>query len=136
MPVLAAQLLVAGCGQMGGPPHAGQPTEQARSMQQMLADVQQIRAFVYGSGDRGDAERAANDLVSWSGRMAELFPPGLASTDYVDMSPERVNRAPAAMRGTTERLLAAVGIGSRATIAERLAQVEQDGCGTCHLNRP
>lgn len=73
-------------------------------MQHMLADIDQIRAFVYGSGTQSDANAAAADLMSWSQRMSELFPPGQASTEYVDMSPERVRGAPAAMSRTAERL--------------------------------
>ncbi len=105
-------------------------------MEAMLADVNQIRSFTYGSGDQAQAEAAANDLVAWSSRMAELFPPGQASQDYVDMSPERARSAPIAMQNTANALLAAVRTGNRAAVGGRLAQVEQDGCGTCHLSRP
>jgi hypothetical protein len=56
--------------------HQGQPTVQGQSMQYMLADVDQVRAFVYGSSIQVDAEKVAIDLLSWSRRMAELFPPG------------------------------------------------------------
>ena len=59
-----ALAVLAGCGQVGGPKFAGQPTEQARSMQQMLADINQIRAFTYGSGDQAAAQASADDLVS------------------------------------------------------------------------
>jgi hypothetical protein len=45
-------------------------------MQYMLADVDQVRAFVYGSSIQVDAEKVAIALLSWSRRMAELFPPG------------------------------------------------------------
>jgi hypothetical protein len=103
-------------------------------MQQMLANLDQVRAFVYGSSSQGEADKAARDLVSWSRRIPELFPPGQASTDYVDMSPERVRGAPAAMNRTTERLLAAVQTGSRPATGDRLAEVEHDGCGFCHLS--
>ena len=72
----AVLLATAGCSQMGAPQHAGQPTEQGKSMAAMLADVNLILAFTYGSGDQRTAEAAATDLVAWSNRMAELFPPG------------------------------------------------------------
>ncbi len=117
------------------PPHAGQPTIQAQSMQLMLTDVQQIRAYVYGgSTTRDDAQKAADDLVSWSRRMAELFPPGQSTTDYVDMDPARVRGAPQAMTSTAERLLAAVRTGKRPAIGDQLAVAERDGCGACHLS--
>jgi len=103
-------------------------------MQLMLADINQIRGFVYGSGDQTEAEHAASDLVSWSDRMAELFPPGQASTDYVDMSSERARGAPAAMRRTAGLLLNAVRTGSRSATGDQLALVERDGCGFCHLS--
>jgi len=113
---------------------AGQPTAQGESMQHMLADVDQIREFVYGGGSQTQAESAADDLVSWSKRMAELFPPGQASTEYVDMSPTRVRDAPAAMNKTAELLLTAVRTGNRTAIGDQLVQTERDGCGFCHLS--
>jgi hypothetical protein len=130
----AMMLLLGSCGAMGPPPHAGQPTTQGQSMQAMLADVQQIRAFVYGSNTNSEADKAAMDLVSWSSRMAELFPPGQASTDYVDMSPARVSGAPAAMARTAEALLTMVRMGNREKIGDQLAQTEREGCGFCHLS--
>jgi hypothetical protein len=80
-------------------------------MQYMLADVDQVRAFVYGSSIQVDAEKVAIDLLSWSRRMAELFPPGQASTDYADMSVERVRGAPEAMSRSAEILLTTVRTG-------------------------
>lgn len=118
----------------GTPPHAGQPTAQGQSMQQMLADVNVVRSYVYGGTSQGDAERAATDLVSWSQRMAELFPPGQASKEYVDMSPQRAGKAPAAMQQAAGQLLSVVRTGSRAAVGTQLAQTERDGCGTCHLS--
>ncbi|MEJ0018957.1 MAG: cytochrome c [Acetobacteraceae bacterium] len=103
-------------------------------MQQMLADVDQIRSFVYGSGTQADADKAATDLAAWSRRMAELFPPGQATRDYVDMSPQRVNGAPAAMTRTADLLLMAVRTGQRSTVGDQLARTERDGCGVCHLS--
>ncbi|HEY7577450.1 MAG TPA: cytochrome c [Acetobacteraceae bacterium] len=132
--VCAALLPVGSCGDIGPAPHAGQPTVQAQSMQHMLADVDQIRGFVYGGGSQLAAQEAAEDLVSWSARMGELFPPGQASTDYVDMSPQRVRGAPAAMAETAESLRAAVRTGNRAAIGDRLARTEREGCGFCHLS--
>jgi hypothetical protein len=132
--VLACMILpsLGGCGGIGGPSHVGQPTTQGRSMSLMLADIDQIRAFVYGSGDLNAASTAATDLVSWSGRMAELFPPGESSADYVDMSPDRVGGAAAVMTRTAESLLMAVRTGNRVAIGAKLTETERDGCGTCH----
>lgn len=132
----AVLLATAGCSQMGAPQHAGQPTEQGKSMAAMLVDVNLIRAFTYGSGDQRTAEAAATDLVAWSNRMAELFSPGQASQDYVDMSPERARNAPVAMQRVANQLLTTVRGGSRSLIGGRLDQVEQDGCGACHLSHP
>ena len=124
-----------GCTGMGTSPHAGEPTIQGQSMQLMLADVEQIRSFVYGGNTtQADADKAATDLLSWSRRMAELFPPGQASTDYVDMDPARVNGAPEAMARTAEQLLGAVRAGKRPAIGDQLARTERDGCGFCHLS--
>lgn len=132
--ICAGLLLVGSCGNIGAPPHAGQPTVQAQSMAVMLVDIDQVREFVYGGGSQDAARNAADDLVSWSARMAELFPPGQASTDYVDMSPQRVRDAPAAMSRTAESLRAAVRTGNRAIIGDQLARAEKDGCGACHLS--
>ncbi len=63
-----------------------------------------------------------------------MFPPGEATAEYVDMSPERLRGAPAAMRETSEMLLAAVQNGNRADIGSQLANTEKNGCGFCHLN--
>ena len=117
----------------GKPPHAGQPTVQGQSMQRMLSDVVSIRSYVYGSS-QAEALEAATDLVSWSQRMAELFPPGQAWKDYVDMSPERAGNAPAAMQRASEQLLSVVRTGDRAAIGAQLARTEHDGCGACHLS--
>jgi hypothetical protein len=122
------------CGPMGATPSAGQPTTQGQAMQQMLADIDQVRAFVYGGGSQPDAEKAATNLVSWSQRIAELFPPGQATTEYVDMSPERARGAPEAMQRTASALLAAVRTGNRSQTGDRLAQTEKQGCGFCHLS--
>jgi len=103
-------------------------------MQAMLADVDQVRAFVYGGGSQADAEKAATNLASWSQRIAELFPPGQATTDYVDMSPERVRGAPEAMQRTSASLLTAVRTGNRVQTGDRLTQTEKQGCGFCHLS--
>jgi hypothetical protein len=103
-------------------------------MQLMLADVAQIRAYVYGSGTQSDADKAAVDLVSWSQRMAELFPPGQASTEYVDMSPARAQGAPVAMQQAAQSLLTAVRTGRRPAIGDQLTQTERNGCGFCHLS--
>jgi hypothetical protein len=100
----------------------------------LLADVNQVRAFVYGSGDLNAASTAATDLLSWSGRMAELFPPGESSADYVDMSPDRVGYAPVVMTRAAESLLLAVRTGNRAAIGAKLTETERDGCGACHLS--
>jgi hypothetical protein len=103
-------------------------------MQHMLGDVDQIREFVYGGGSQPAAQQAADDLVSWSARISELFPPGQASADYVDMSPERVRGAPAAMTQAADSLRAAVRTGNRAVIGDQLARTERGGCGFCHLS--
>ena len=132
--VLLALPVLGSCGGIGAPPHVGQPTVQAQSMQRMLADVDQIRAYVYGGGALPDADAAALELVSWSRRMAELFPPGQASNDYVDMSPARVAGAPTAMSQAADLLLTAVRSGGRPAIGDQLAQAERDGCGFCHLS--
>jgi hypothetical protein len=116
------------------PPHAGQPTVQGQSMQQMLADINQIRGYVYGDGTQADADKAAVDLLAWSRRMGELFPPGQASVDYVDMSPARASGAPVAMTRAAEQLLATVRLGKRPAIGDQLAATERDGCGFCHLS--
>jgi hypothetical protein len=101
-------------------------------MDRMLADVNAVRSFVYGSGGQAEAGQAAQELLSWSRRMSELFPPGTASADYVDMSPERARGAAEAMVRTSERLLAAVHSGNRPAIGDQLAQTEREGCGACH----
>ncbi len=126
---------LAGCTSPASSPHSGQPTVQGQSMQLMLADIERIRAFVYGgSASKSDAEKAAVDLVSWSRRMGELFPPGQASTEYVDMDPGRVGRAPEEMTRSAERLLATVRTGKRPAIGDQLTRTETDGCGVCHLS--
>ncbi len=116
------------------PPHAVQPTDQAAAMQRMLANVLQIRSYVYGSGTRDEAIGSATELLTWSQRIAVLFPPGQASTEYVDMSPGRVRGASAAMQRTSQELLTIVRSGDRAAIGKQLEITEQEGCGFCHLS--
>jgi hypothetical protein len=124
--------LLANCNPL--PPHAGQPTLQGQSMQRMLGDIHEVRAFVYGSGTQASAEKAANDLTAWSSRLTELFPSGQAATDYVDMSPARLASAPTAMARTAQQLLAAVRTGNRQVIGDQLGRTEREGCGACHLS--
>jgi hypothetical protein len=132
--ICVALPLLGSCAGMNTAPHAGQPTVQGQSMQRMLADVLAIRSYVYGGSSQAEAMQAATDLASWSQRMAELFPPGQASKDYIDMSPERASAAPAAMQRTSDQLRSVVRTGNRAAIGTQLAQTEHDGCGACHLS--
>lgn len=131
--VCAALPLVGGC--MANPtPQAHQPTVQAEAMQHMFADVVAIRSYLYGSGTLDDADRSATDLLAWSQRMSTLFPPGQASTEYVDMSPTRVRDADDAMQRTAQALLTAVRSGRHPIIGDRLEITEREGCGFRHLN--
>jgi hypothetical protein len=130
--VYAGLLILGGCAESAS--HTIQPTPQAQAMRQMLADIDEIRAFVYGGGSQRETEAAAADLQSWSKRIGELFPPGQASTQYVDMSPERVRRAPAAMAKAADTLSSVVQTGERTAIGEQLAETERTGCGVCHLS--
>ena len=126
---LAVPLLLGGCAAPEATPRA---TAQGESMQRMAADVNLIRAFVYG-GSRADARGAATDLVAWSKRIPELFPPG-ASNEYVDMSPTRVRNANVAMVREAEKLLLAVRTASIPAVGDQLVAAEHNGCGACHLS--
>ena len=128
--LLAPMLALSGCN--APPPHAGQRTVQGQSMTRMLATVEALRAYARGEGGRPEAEQAAAELVAWSGRMGELFPPAEAAR-YVDMSPEMARGAPAAMQDTSRRLLDATRTGSRQAVGGQLARTEREGCGACHL---
>jgi hypothetical protein len=64
--------------------------------------------------------------------MGQLFPPDTAPKLYPDLTAEMARNAPAAMRTTTEQLLAAVKTGDRREVRRRLSEVERDGCGLCH----
>ncbi|HTU53769.1 MAG TPA: cytochrome c [Acetobacteraceae bacterium] len=134
LPILAIVPLLGSCGGTGPTSAARPPTPQGAAMQHMLADINRIRGFLYGSGSQGDATNAALDLVAWSKRIPELFPPELASQEYVDMSPERARAASQAMNTNAAELLAAVESGNHATIGDRLAETEHNGCGACHLS--
>lgn len=125
-----ALLALAGCN--APPPHAGQQTMQGQSMARMLATVEALRAYARGEGGQPEAQNAAAELVAWSGRMGELFPPGEAAR-YVDMSPEMARAAPTAMLDTSRRLFDAVRTGNRQAAGSQLARTERDGCGACHL---
>src|SRR5271165_4221004 len=129
----AVLALLAGCAESKAPPHTVAATPQAQAMQRMLADVDQLRAYASGSGDHAAASGAANDLLAWSGRISELFPPGQASRDYLDMSPQRVRAAPEAMMRNAQSLVDVVKSGDRAAAGEQLARMEKSGCGACHL---
>ena len=129
--LLAAVPIVGSCAEEA--PHAGQPTPQAQSMRIMRADVDTIRAFAQGGTPAFEAEKAAKDLVAWSGKIGDLFPPDEAPKQYLYMSSAMASGAPAALRGTTEPLLATVKTGDRAATSEQLARTQHDGCGYCHL---
>ena len=125
-------ILAAGCAESRQDPNIGAPTPQAQAMRRMLADVNELRGWVYGSGDQATASRAANDLLVWSARMPELFPPAQASRDYLDMSPARAAAAPAAMTEAARSLAAAVDASDRPAAGVELARTEKSGCGSCH----
>ena len=134
-----ATAALAACGDMAAQrPSAGGPavTPQAESMKRMVADVTVVRSFAGAGGgdaaDRAQAEAAAADLLDWSGRMAELFPPAVAPSLYPDLTEQMVRNAPAAMRRTAEALLSTTRGGDRSAVADRLASVEREGCGACH----
>lgn len=134
--VIAAAWLLAGCADTANTPELGAPTPQAQAMQHMLADINQIRGYVYGSSNRSEATAAAADLQSWAARLEPLFPPAKASQAYVDMSLERARLAPAAMTAAAQTLAAAVRSGSLVSVAGALEASERDGCGACHLTGP
>jgi hypothetical protein len=113
-------------------PSAGQKTIQGQSMARMLVTVDTIRAYTRGQATAAQANQAATELVSWSDRIGELFPPDKAPTLYVDMTPEMARGAPVAMHNTTSNLLAAVQSGSVPATTTALDRTEQDGCGFCH----
>ena len=129
---LVALVVLANCGGEA-PPHAGQPTPQAQSMQAMRTDIDVVSAFTRGSATQSQAETAAGDLVAWSGRLGVLFPPSEAPQQYVDLTREMAVGAPAAIRSTSEPLLVAVKTGDRQASSEQLARTKRDGCGFCHL---
>jgi hypothetical protein len=111
----------------------GPPTPQAQSMDRALADVNRIRAYVYGGGAREDTAAAATDLEAWARDLPAVFPPGTAAK-YVDMSTPQAAQASQAMARTTRDLSAAGASGDRAAVGEALGQVERQGCGACHLH--
>ncbi len=110
-------------------PRASVPTIQGQSMARMLATVKELRAFAQSGTDRPHAEQAAAELVAWSGRMGELFPPGV---NYVELTPEMTRAAARAMLATSQDLLGTVRSGSRQVVGGQLARTEQEGCGGCH----
>jgi hypothetical protein len=100
-------------------------------MKRMLATVQTLRAYVRGQASQGDADQAATELVQWSNRMGELFPPEV-SAQYADISPQMARQAPEAMSRTAGALLNVVQTGTRRAAGDQLARTERDGCGFCH----
>jgi hypothetical protein len=98
----------------------------------MFADIERLRDYTYGAGDRTRAVDAATDLLRWSETIETQFPPEQTSKDYLDMSSERVRQAARAMPQTARELLDAARTEDRPAIADKLAQVERNGCGSCH----
>lgn len=124
-----ALLALATCNQP--PPNAGRPTEQGQSMARMLANVDTIRAYTTGSANQSDAEAAATELVAWSGRLPELFPPAVTKS-YVDLTPAMVQSGSQTIRRWGEQLQATIASGNQAAAHQALAALDVDGCGTCH----
>jgi len=124
-------LAVTGCAPRT-PPNAGQPTIQGQSMQRMLANIETVRAYVRRNATKQEAERAADELISWSARMGELFPPAVAPQQYVDMTPEMARDAPRAMTSHATALSLAVRTAPIPAVSEQLERTERDGCGFCH----
>src|SRR4051812_18320724 len=126
-----ALLSIAGC-ESRTSPNAGKPTVQGESMQRMLADIETIRAYVRRSGSRAEAEAAAKELVSWSDRLSDLFPPDQVAAQYVDLTPAMAREAPRAMAAAATALQTAIRTGPLPAVAEQLERTEHDGCGACH----
>lgn len=127
----SAMLLVAGCNKPA--PNAGQETIQGQSMARMLATVDTIRDYTQGKTTLAAANQAATELLSWSDRLGELFPPEVAPSQYVDLTPEMARNAPLIMHEQAASLAAAVASGSVGSATAALASTEKNGCGFCHL---
>ena len=110
----------------------GPPTPQAHSMDRALADVNRIRAYVYGGGGREDAAAAATDLEAWAQDLPTVFTPGTPA-QYVDLSTQQAAHASQSMAQTAHALSVAAASGDRAAVGEALGHVERQGCGACHL---
>jgi hypothetical protein len=130
--VIATLTSLVACTSRAPTPSPPAPTPQAKRMQQMLASVSTVRAFVKGDAAQADARAAAAGLVSSSAGLAALFPPDEAARWYTDVTPEMLRAAPITMQQNATRLLAAVESGNRAATADQLARTEHDGCGACH----
>jgi hypothetical protein len=101
-------------------------------MERMTMDVNTIRAYARGGGGQDEALKAARELVDWSTRLRDLFPPAMVVALYVNMTSEMARSAPEAMRHTAHRLASAVSTGNRDQVTQQLAITESEGCGACH----
>jgi len=126
----ASLLMLATCAPQGN--RAGQTTPQGESMQHMIVSIETVRNYVRNTTGQREAEAATADLVTWAGKLGELFPPATASKLYVDMTPEMAREAPGTMIASANALRSAVATGRPAIVAMQLERTEKDGCGFCH----
>ncbi|MGE0417036.1 MAG: hypothetical protein AB7O80_09545 [Acetobacteraceae bacterium] len=126
----ASLLLLTTCAPQ--PEQATKATPQGESMQHMLVAIETVRNYVRNTTTQAEAEAATADLLTWSNRMAELFPPATASKLYVDMTAEMAKEAPGVMVASATALRSAVSTGRLPIVAMQLERTEKDGCGFCH----
>lgn len=104
-------------------------------------DVKAVTAFVKGQGDQAAAEKAAEDLVSRSLQIPDLFVAGTSSADFpgktyakpaIWQNMDKVKAIVTTLHDEEVKLAAAIKGGDRTAAGAALGAAGRDGCGACH----
>ena len=114
------------------------------TMKRQGADLKYISDYLKGvNNDQAGAIEKANDLLSISPKIPDLFVPGTSTADFPGVShakPEiwqewdKFKMIPVALQANEVKLAEALKGGDKGAIGAVLGGVGKDGCGACHTS--
>lgn len=115
--------------------------ERQALMKRQAEDLKAIQGYVSGAIDRPSAIAKVNELLSLSGKIVDLFPPGTGLAEYpaethakpeIWQQQDRFKEVPLALQRAEEKLAATLKNGSKQDVLDALDTVGRSGCGACH----
>jgi cytochrome c556 len=113
-------------------------------MDRQSDDLKAINAYITGKGEQAAAVAKVQDMIVVAGKIgdARLWPAGTAIADLpakatrakpeIWQQMDKFSAIPAALKAEEEKLLAAVQKGDKDGAKTAFADMNKNGCGTCH----